>query len=90
MTTSRKLSREEYKRRYLERQAWIDWMQARRDLSLTAKLIGGRIGLHKNLETGRCDPGAGTLADEAGIHERAAFRAISELERKGCIAIERT
>ena len=90
MTASRKLSREEYKRRYLERQAWIDWMQARRDLSLTAKLIGGRIGLHKNLETGRCDPGAGTLADEAGIHERAAFRAISELERKGCIAIERT
>jgi hypothetical protein len=83
-------TRSEYQKRFLERQGWIDAVQARRDLSLTARLVGGRIGLHKNLTTGQCNPGAGTLAGEAGIAERAAFRAIAELERKGCIAVDRT
>jgi hypothetical protein len=83
-------SRTDRKQSFLERQGWIDAIQCRRDLSLTARLVGGRLGMHKNLLTERCDPGAGTLAAEAGISERAAFRAIAELERKGCIAVERT
>jgi hypothetical protein len=80
----------ERKRRFEERQAWIDAIQRRRDLSPAARLIGGRLGWHKNLKTGQCNPGYGTLADESGYPLRTAKRAIAELERKGCITINRT
>jgi hypothetical protein len=85
-----RLTPAERKKRFFERQGWIDDVQADRDLSPTARLIGGRIAQHKNLETGQCNPGAGTLAKEAGVAERSAFRAIAELERKGRLRVERT
>ena len=55
---------------FVERQAWIDGVQCRRDLSPAARLIGGRLGWHKNLNTGQCKPGYGKLADESGYPDK--------------------
>jgi hypothetical protein len=91
MTTPKNPSRQDHtrKQRFLERQGWIDWVQSRRDLTPAERLIGGRIGWHKNLETGQCNPGYGTLAKESGYPIRTVIRAVAGLERKGCITITR-
>jgi hypothetical protein len=78
------------KANFLARQKWIDGVQCRSDLTPAARLIGGRVGWHKNLETGQCNPGYGTLADESGYPTRTAIRAIAELERAGSIRVNRT
>jgi hypothetical protein len=83
-------TREDYKRRFKERQGWIDRTMADHDLTPAARLIGARLGLHKNLDTGQCNPGYGTLGKESGYPVRSAMRAIAELESKGRIGATRT
>lgn len=80
--------RDARRRAFLARQDLIDAHQGRRDLTPTARLVFGRIGGHRNLDTKQCNPGVGTLAKETGLNERSVFRAIAELEAKGAIAIE--
>jgi hypothetical protein len=83
-------AREEHKRRFKERQDWIDRTQERQDLTPSERLIAGRLGWHKNLKNGQCNPGSGTLARESGCDTRTVIRAIAKLESKGCIVVART
>jgi hypothetical protein len=69
------------------RQAWIDDLHRRRNVTPVEKLIGTRIALHQNLATGACYPSAATLSGETGIPERSVFRAIDGLRRKGRLIV---
>jgi hypothetical protein len=70
------------------RQAWIDDLHRRRNVTPVEKLVGTRIALHQNLTTGACYPSAATLSGETGIPERSVFRAIDGLRRKGRLMVK--
>ena len=70
--------------------AWQEMMNARTDISPIYKTIAWALALHRNVENGRCDPSYLGLAKTAGASERTANRAITEFERLGLIAVERT
>lgn len=44
---------------------------------------------HRNPDTGRCDPGAATIADETGFSVSTVKKAIRELAARGWVTVER-
>jgi hypothetical protein len=70
------------------RQAWIDDLHRRPEITLCQKLVGTRLALHQNLTTGACFPSVTTLSDETGIPERSIYRAIGGLKRHGRIKVK--
>jgi hypothetical protein len=75
---------------FKDRDAWIRAVTADRRLSPSARLIAARVALHLNVETGRCDPAMGTLAEEVGMHRASAFRAVAALAAQGWIEVAGT
>ena len=70
--------------------AWQAMAVARKDLTSAFKSIAWVLALHRNVDSGRCDPSFKTLGDESGTSESTAKRAIARFERLGMIAVERT
>ena len=68
-----------------------DWLRALAgaELSAMTRLIGMRLGLHLNCNTGRCDPSYAGLACEIGTSRSGAIRAIAALEASGWIEVDR-
>ena len=54
------------------------------------KVVLWRLALHRNRETGRCDPSELTLAKGAGVSLRTVKRAIAKGEELGLLAIGRS
>jgi hypothetical protein len=68
--------------------SYFAWMRgvAGMKKSPTARLLGLRLALHRNAETGQCNPSYQTLADEVGVDRCTAIRAINSLVDAGWIA----
>jgi hypothetical protein len=77
---------------FKDRDDWIKMMLAvdANALSCTAKIVGSRIAMHHNIETGRCDPSIGMLVSGTGMSESTVRRAIRELEEAGWAHVDRT
>jgi Helix-turn-helix domain len=69
---------------------WQEQVAARTDLSPVYKIVLWRLALHRNMETGRCDPARSTLAKGAGVSIDTVKRAITKAEQLGLLAIKRT
>jgi hypothetical protein len=69
-----------------ERDDWIRAVLAS-DLSHVAARVAVRIGLHLNVEFGRCDPGVGKIATGSKVSERSVYRQLALLEQAGWIEI---
>lgn len=67
----------------VERDAWIAAVLSSEGLSLGTKLVGTRIALHLNRQTGRCDPSVATLCSGVALTTRAVEKAITVLEKGG-------
>jgi hypothetical protein len=66
---------------------WRIWADT--TLSLPAKAVATALLLKfHNEKTGRCDPGAGSIAKAIGISRRTVFNAIAELKDAGWIAVK--
>jgi hypothetical protein len=59
-------------------------------LSAGAKVVGVRIALHLNVETGRCDPSIGELVAGTGMSESTVRRMIHGLEDGGWLLVDRS
>lgn len=57
-------------------------------LSCTAKIVGTRLALHHNIETGRCDPSLTELASGTGMSDRNVRRMLRELEQTGWVRVQ--
>ncbi|MFH0295672.1 helix-turn-helix domain-containing protein [Bradyrhizobium sp. 31Argb] len=57
-------------------------------LSCTAKIVGTRLALHHNIETGRCDPSLTELASGTGMSDRNVRRMLRELEQTGWARVQ--
>jgi hypothetical protein len=75
-------------RTFKDRDTWIRAFLAVHDLTCTAKIVGTRIALHHNLETGRCDPDLAALAAGTGMSDRNVRRMLRELEHSGWLLVE--
>lgn len=53
------------------------------DLTAPERSVMGVLILHRNGETGRCDPSLNRIADSAGMDRRTVMRALSTLEDAG-------
>lgn len=61
-----------------------------REMSLPAKIVLLALANHHNQETGRCDPSLARLQKTTGVCERAARKALRELEAiKVIVTVER-
>ena len=89
MTTNHAIRAAARKAAFQARQARIIATQSRPGLAACERLVIATIGPHENLETGQCNPGIDTLAQESGLHERAIYRAIVGAERKGALIVTR-
>ena len=71
---------------FLERD---DWLRAvlKSKLPHVAARVAVRIGLHLNVEFGRCDPGVGKIAKGSKVSERSVYRQLALLEQAGWITI---
>jgi hypothetical protein len=74
---------------FKDRDDWIEWLFAA-DLSLAAKVAGGRIALHHNIKTGQCNPTIGKLMLGTLMSDSSVRRAIRELETEGWVRVDRT
>lgn len=59
------------------------------DLSAHERLVMAALVLHRNGETGRCDPSVSRLADETGVSRWSVMRAIEALEDHGLVECHR-
>jgi hypothetical protein len=77
---------------FLNRDDWIRLLLAADsdEPSPGAKVVGARIALHHNVETGQCNPPIGTLVLGTGMSESTVRRVIRELEATGWIYVDRT
>jgi hypothetical protein len=75
---------------FKDRDDWIRLFLATdgEELSCTAKIVGARIALHHNIETGRCDPSLGELAHGTGMSDRNVRRMLRELEEKCWVRVQ--
>ena len=69
---------------------WQEHVAARADLTPVYKIVAWALALFRNIKTGRCDPSCGGLAKRAGVSERTVKRAITEFERLGLLAVDRS
>ena len=75
---------------FKDRDRWLELLFAADDLSPGAKVVGGRIALHHNVETGQCNPAIGRLVLGTGISDSGVRRAIREMEIGGWLRVDRT
>src|SRR5262245_32032229 len=76
---------------FKERDAWMRSLAASDGLSVFSKLVGIRLSLHLNCETGRCNPAYGTLARELGLRQkRSVIAAVAALEQGGWLLVKRS
>lgn len=61
----------------------------RAGLKASAMKVGSQLIEHFNIDTGRCDPGLGSLARSVGCAERTVRRAIDDLVRRGLLRSQR-
>ena len=73
---------------FIARDVWLRAVLAS-NLPHVTKCIAVRIGLHLNVEKGRCNPGIGKIATGSHVSERTVYRQVTSLERAGWIAIKR-
>ena len=66
--------------------AWMRGVAEDRELSFTARLIGLRLALHRNADTGKCNPSYQKLADEIGVYRGTALRAVQLMVKRGWLA----
>jgi hypothetical protein len=79
------MTKEERRAAWREHDEWMKAVLADVDLTDGEKLVALRLALHKNIKSGRCDPGMDTLAKGAAMTERGARKAVRSLEGKGWI-----
>jgi hypothetical protein len=75
---------------FRDRDDWLELLLAEDQLSLGAKVVGARIALHHNVETGQCNPKIGTLVLGTRMSESTVRRRIDELEVTGWLRVDRT
>jgi helix-turn-helix protein len=77
---------------FKDRDAWIRLMLAIdvATLSHGAKILGVRVALHLNVETGQCNPSMAMLAEGSGTSDSTVRRMLHELEREGWLGIDRS
>jgi hypothetical protein len=71
-----------------DRDHWIRSILAS-DLPHAAVRVAVRIALHLHAESGRCNPGYDTLADELHTTSRSIMRAVTVLEQAGWLEVTR-
>ncbi|WP_164937282.1 helix-turn-helix domain-containing protein [Bradyrhizobium vignae] len=77
---------------FKDRNAWIELLfAANRDtLGASEKIVGARIALHHNVDTGQCNPSIGKLVFGTSLSESTVRRMIQNLERAGWLLVDRT
>jgi Helix-turn-helix domain len=75
---------------FKDRDQWLELLLADDELSLGAKVVGSRIALHHNVETGQCNPKIETLVDGTRISQSSVRRHVAELETAGWLRVDRT
>jgi hypothetical protein len=74
------------------RDEWIKLLLAADgdELSPGAKIVGARIALHRNIETGQCNPSLPQLAAGTGTSDRNVRRMLNELEQAGWLIVDKS
>jgi hypothetical protein len=75
---------------FRDRDDWLRLLLAADELCPGAKVVGARVALHRNVETGQCNPTIGKLVLGTSMSESTVRRMIDELEVKGWIRVHRT
>jgi hypothetical protein len=70
--------------------AWQEQVAARIDLEPAEKVVLWRLALHRNPNTGRCDPAISTLVTGTGVSERTVQRAQSPKQKSSDCLPSRT
>ena len=73
-----------------DRDDWLKLLLAAGELSPAAKVVGARVALHHNVNTGQCNPAIGTLVLGTTMSESTVRRRIDELEVAGWLRVDRT
>ena len=75
---------------FKDRDDWIAMILAACDLCPRSKVLLARIALHRNVETGRCDPGIARLVSGTGLSDSTIRRRLKAAEAAGWISIDKT